>query len=123
MRTCGAMVTKSEDLINALAGGYSLKVSDGNGCVTSINATITEPSKLNLVLDKLNNVACSGQETGELSMRASGGVQPYNYLWNTGATTSSLTNVAAGTYSVSVTDAAGCKASYNGTITQPRKTL
>lgn len=112
---------KSEDLVNALAGGYSLKVSDGNGCVTSINATITEPSKLNLVLDKLNNVACSGQETGELSMRASGGVQPYNYLWNAGATTSSLTSVAAGTYSVSVTDAAGCKASYSGTITQPRK--
>src|SRR5688500_16039192 len=54
-------------------------------------------------------------------MRASGGSQPYNYLWNTGATTSSLASVAAGSYSVSVTDAAGCKASYSGTITQPRK--
>jgi outer membrane protein OmpA-like peptidoglycan-associated protein len=112
---------KTEDLLNTLAGNYSVKVSDANGCVSSINAIVTEPAKLSLVLDSLLNVACSGQSTGKVSVHATGGMAPYKYLWNTGATTQRLGNVISGDYSVSVTDANGCKATYNTTLTQPAK--
>jgi len=112
---------KGEDLINTMAGNYSVKVSDGNGCVASINASVSEPAKLTLTLDSLLNVVCSGQETGKIAVRANGGTQPYNYLWNTGATTQRVAKIAAGDYTVNVTDASGCKASYSATLTQPRK--
>lgn len=111
----------SEDLINTLAGNYSVKVKDGNGCVSNLNATVTEPMTLTLTLDSLVNVACSGQETGKVAVRANGGVQPYNYLWNTGATTKSINRVGAGEYTVSVTDANACRATFNAAITQPRR--
>jgi outer membrane protein OmpA-like peptidoglycan-associated protein len=111
----------SEDLVNTLAGNYSVKVKDGNGCIANLYANVTEPVKLTLTLDSIVNVACSSQETGKITVRANGGVQPYNYLWNTGAATRSITKIAAGDYSVSVADANGCKANYNATITQPRK--
>lgn len=114
---------KSEDLVNTLAGNYSIKVRDGNDCVANLNASVTEPPKLTLTLDSLVNVACSSQETGKITVQANGGAQPYNYLWNTGATTRSINRISAGDYFVSVSDANGCKASYNGTITQPRKLI
>ncbi|GHM98584.1 hypothetical protein WSM22_00740 [Cytophagales bacterium WSM2-2] len=114
---------KSEDLVNTIAGNYTVKVKDGNGCVANLNAIVAEPTKLSLVLDSLVNVACSSQETGKVAVSAKGGLQPYNYLWNTGATSRRVTNVAAGDYSVTVSDANGCKANYSSTITQPRKLI
>jgi outer membrane protein OmpA-like peptidoglycan-associated protein len=111
----------SEDLVNTLAGNYSVKVKDGNGCVSSLNATVTEPLKLSLTLDSLVNVACSGQQTGKVAVRATGGVQPYNYLWNTGAVTRSINKIGAGEYVVSVTDANACKSTFSSVVTQPRK--
>lgn len=114
---------KSEDLVNTLAGNYSVQVKDGNGCLASQNASITEPSKLTLTLDSLVHVACSGTETGKITVRANGGVKPYTYLWSTGATTNRISKIAAGDYSLSVSDANGCKASYATTITQPRKLI
>jgi len=114
---------KTEDLVNMMAGNYSVKVKDANGCVSNLNAVVSEPAKLNLTLDSLVSVACSGQETGKIAVRANGGVQPYSYLWNNGATSSRISKVAAGDYFVSVLDANGCKASNNSTITQPRKLI
>jgi outer membrane protein OmpA-like peptidoglycan-associated protein len=115
--------SKAEDLVNILAGNYSVKVRDANGCIANLNAVVTEPQKLNLTLDSLVNVACSGQETGKIAVRASGGAKPYNYLWTNGETASRVTKVAAGDYTVSVSDANGCKATNSSTITQPRKLI
>lgn len=114
---------QSEDLVNTLAGNYSVRVKDSNGCLASQNASVTEPAKLTLTLDSLVNVACSGTESGKITVRANGGVQPYAYLWSTGVTSKRVSKVSAGDYSVSVSDANGCKASYAATITQPRKLI
>ncbi len=100
---------KTEDLLNIMAGNYSVKVKDANGCVANLNAIVSEPPKLTLTLDSLTNVACSNQETGKITVRANGGVQPYNYLWNNGTTVGRISRVAAGDYFVSVSDANGCK--------------
>ncbi|MBK6889502.1 MAG: SprB repeat-containing protein [Sphingobacteriales bacterium] len=53
------------------------------------------------------DVTTNGGSDGTASVTASGGTPPYTYLWNTGATTSSISGLVAGTYSVTVTDARG----------------
>jgi hypothetical protein len=57
---------------------------------------------------------CSEIATATMSANASGGVPPYRYLWNTGATTASITVAVEGTYSVTVTDSKGCEATDSG---------
>ena len=59
---------------------------------------------------------------GIVSVEASGGVMPYRYLWNTGATTSEISGLPAGNYSVTITDANNCcTSSCNIALTQPGK--
>lgn len=53
------------------------------------------------------HVACFGGRTGTATVGASGGCPPYSYLWSNGETTATARNLAAGTYSVTTTDAHG----------------
>ena len=61
-----------------------------------------------LAADVVTSAAGCGASTGGAGVAVSGGTSPYTYSWNTGATVYNLTNVAAGTYTVTVTDKAGC---------------
>jgi len=65
------------------------------------------------------NVGCRGASTGAATVAAAGGTAPYTYLWSNGANTASITGVAAGTYTVTATDALGCTGVTTITITQP----
>ena len=67
------------------------------------------------------NVLCNGDTNGSATVIASGGIAPYTYSWNdaNNQTTATATNLAAGTYTVTVTDASGCIASQNFTLSQP----
>ncbi|MEM8907703.1 MAG: SprB repeat-containing protein, partial [Bacteroidota bacterium] len=65
------------------------------------------------------DVLCFGDQNGTLSANVTGGTAPYTYLWNTGATTSSLDNMAPGVYLVTVTDANGETADDSAKIEEP----
>ena len=54
-------------------------------------------------------IADSGNGDGSISINAAGGVAPYSYLWNNGATTFSISNLETGIYSVTVVDVNGCE--------------
>ncbi|MBN2682725.1 MAG: PKD domain-containing protein [Bacteroidales bacterium] len=69
------------------------------------------------------NVVCFGANNGTATANASGGATPYEYLWNNSAITSSISGLAAGTYSVELTDANGCTATASGTVTAPASAL
>lgn len=56
--------------------------------------------------------ACNGQATVNVTT----GTPPYNYVWNTGATTQTISNLCPGTYTVSVTDAISCNMAVTQTI-------
>ncbi|RWU06135.1 MBG domain-containing protein [Pedobacter chitinilyticus] len=99
-------------------GNYSVLITDANGCTITKNFTITQPPVLAATYSQ-TNIACNGGSTGSASIVPSGGTTPYTYLWSTGATSSSISGLAAGAYSVTVTDANGCTTTRNLTLTQP----
>ncbi|TAK35395.1 MAG: T9SS type A sorting domain-containing protein [Saprospiraceae bacterium] len=61
----------------------------------------------NLNVTALTNVNCYGQTTGAISIGLTGGISPFTFQWNNGATTQNLTNIPAGSYSVTVTGSLG----------------
>ncbi|MGL5888858.1 MAG: SprB repeat-containing protein, partial [Bacteroidia bacterium] len=65
------------------------------------------------------NITCNGGNNGNADLTVSGGASPYTYLWSNGATTQDILGVTAGTYSVVVTDNAGCTDTAFFTLTQP----
>ena len=112
-----AAITAS--ITGVAAGTYSVTVTDANGCTDSTSVIITEPAALvaSAVVD--NNVSCNGLADGSATASATGGTGAYSYTWSTGATTATVTGLAAGTYSVTVVDANGCSANTSITITEP----
>jgi hypothetical protein len=62
------------------------------------------------------NVACSGVTNGGVNLTVTSGVAPFTFLWNNGLTSEDLSNVGAGNYSVTVTDANGCQATASATV-------
>ena len=95
---------------NLCATSCSLMVTDANGCVTSRNFNITQPGSAMSVSTAHADASCAGCPDGWASAVVNGGNSPYSYLWNTipPQTTSLISNLLQGTYTVCVTDANNC---------------
>ena len=111
----GGVVT--EDRTNLTAGVYTVTVTDANSCTATRSVTITQPTAITLTNTSVN-VNCNGGTTGSINLTVSGGTTPYTYNWG-GVVTEDRTNLAAGIYTVTVTDANSCTATRSVTITQP----
>jgi gliding motility-associated-like protein len=108
------------NLTNVGAGTYGVTITDDNGCQDSTNmTTITEPDTLITSVDSITHVKCHGDSTGDIFIDVTGGVAPYTFNWSNGATDSNLTDVAAGTYTVTVTDDNGCTDTTSATVNEP----
>ena len=107
----------TQDLINISGGSYAVTVTDAHSCSTTQSFTVAEPQALSATL-ATTNVSCFGAATGTITTTVAGGSGAYTYLWSNGATTQNLTALTAGTYTVQVTDAHGCKVISSATITQ-----
>ncbi|UTW66155.1 HYR domain-containing protein [bacterium SCSIO 12643] len=101
------------------AGSYTVTVTDANGCTSTNSSIITEPASITASIVVDSNVSCNGLSDGGVTVSVSGGTGAYSYGWGTGATTASITGLAAGSYSVAITDANGCSGSAFGTVTEP----
>jgi len=113
----------SSSLSAILANTYVLNVTDFNGCLATFDYTLTQPSAplaLSLVGE---DVKCFGENTGSIQSILTGGTSPYNYLWSNGATTSTISGLTSGTYSLTITDAKGCTISSSEIINQPAAPL
>jgi gliding motility-associated-like protein len=108
----------SEDLTSLEAGVYDVVITDANGCTGTASATIAEPAVL-IVEGTAVQVSCNGGSDGAIDVSVSGGIAPYSYAWSNGEITQDIAALTAGTYSVVVTDANGCTASFGTTITEP----
>ncbi|MFN0013048.1 MAG: hypothetical protein ACKVU2_00750 [Saprospiraceae bacterium] len=88
------------------AGTYTLTLTDANGCTVVEQYTINQPPALALTT-AVQSDTCA-QSTGSVSAAITGGAQPYNYSWWNGANTPVVSGLAAGTYSLTLTDANLC---------------
>ena len=100
-------------------GTYQVTVTDANGCTDVAQVRINQSPALSLAGFVDNKLGCDGQPNGAVSAMAIGGVEPYSYVWSTGATESFLMGVGAGTYAATVTDAKGCTATTSIELTEP----
>ena len=100
---------------------YSVTIKDVNGCTISTTAIVGSVSGPTVTLASSTNPKCNGVDDGKASVSTTGGTQGYTYSWSGGIVnnTSSLTNLAAAAYSVTVIDARGCTSSTDVTITTP----
>lgn len=100
---------------NLTNGSYTITVTSASGAVTTGNATITAPEQI------VPNVAVQNATTptannGSCSATPSGGTTPYSYTWSNGSIAASVNNLAPSTYSVTVTDSYGCRATQIMTV-------
>ena len=96
--------------VNGLcAGTYSVTITDGNGCSKDSSIAITEP--VALALTPGSTAADCNQSNGSVSVGVTGGTPAssgYGYSWTGGASAQTVSNLAPGTYSVTVTDQNNC---------------
>lgn len=101
-------VGNSATLSNLPSGNYSCQVTDGLGCSSIQQITLTQPAILS-VNATMNPISCFGGTNGSLSLALTGGTAPYQYNWtgNLGST-NSISNLSAGLYSCQITDVNNC---------------
>ena len=97
------------------AGNYTLTVVDANNCNISQTFTITEPSAISVSTVPLD-IACSSANIGGVNLTVSGGTAAYSFQWSNGETTQNISGLAAGNYSVTISDANNCQSFASATI-------
>ncbi|MFA6956787.1 MAG: hypothetical protein WC538_13040 [Thermoanaerobaculia bacterium] len=101
------------------AGTYTVTVTDANSCTATQTFAVTEPSAITSIQSQ-TNVSCNGTSTGSATVTPSGGTAPYTYSWSpSGGSAATASSLAAGSYTVTVTDSTGCASTATFNITQP----
>ena len=118
-------VSSGNQAVNIPAGNYAVTVTDANGCTASANFTINDLPGPTLNLVSTADAGCATAD-GSATVNGQGGTPPLTYTWSHDTTLNSTTasNIASGSYSVTVTDSKGCKAELSLTIgTLPPPTI
>ena len=102
------------------AGNYSLvyQICDNLNPSNCSQATVTV-AVLGATVTSTTNVLCNGGNNGSIDLTIAGGVAPYTVVWNNGMTGTSISGLAAGTYTATITDANGGTYTITSTITEP----
>ena len=101
---------------NTLNGGIqNVSVTDANNCLTIVEIDLTQPSALTVATDieidyHGSDISCPDEEDGSAIAIPSGGVAPYTYLWSNNTNEDIVTDLAAGTHEVTITDTNGATA-------------
>jgi len=101
-------------------GTYVCSVTDANGCPTSQTVTITQPNPLVISGFSVTNLTCNGNNSGQINTTITGGSPAYTLVWSPAQPPNAvITNLAAGSYSLLVTDHNGCTTSGFYVVTEP----
>ncbi len=109
----GNPVPAGTTVVPSLAAGiYAGNVTDVNQCTVAVSETITEPTALTLTLTP-TNASSSTATDGSIAAVPAGGTNPYSLNWGSG---NNGQNLAAGSYTVTVTDGNGCSTTASTTV-------
>jgi gliding motility-associated-like protein len=98
-------------------GSYSVTVTDRNKCTTAGTFSVKDPAPIQVTMETINATEnCNGRARALVK----GGTKPYTFRWNAPVKTadSIAINLCPGDYVVAVTDAKGCKAAPEITMSQ-----
>lgn len=109
-------------LTNLDAGDYTVTVTDMNSCTISETYTLTKPEALNTQVQK-HDISCKGDNSGYAIFTTTGGTPEYSYNWSNGGTANYGTALAAGTYTVTITDYNSCQKIETIVINEPANVL
>ena len=105
---------------NIGAGSYTVTVTDGNGCTATATENVQSTNGPNITIDNTTDISCFGDADGSATISVTGGTSPYTYSWSpSGGNAATASSLDAGTYTVTVTDDAGCISSETIVITEP----
>lgn len=105
----GGFSSSSEDISGLEAGSYTVTVTDDLACTASYEFNLTSPEEL-IIEYIVTDASCPDEANGAIDLEISGGVPPFSFLWDDGATTQDRSSIFSGYYTVQVTDANGCSA-------------
>lgn len=108
----------TEDLEDLTAATYTVTVTDQAGCSATATVSVGQPSALNVTAGS-TPASCFGGSNGAASLTITGGASPYNVVWSNNAQGPVVSNLPAGTYGATVTDASGCTKTTQVVIGQP----
>ncbi len=108
---------------NVNPGTYSLTVQDSHMCIKTQSIDVDVVGNIDAQINVLNNISCFDNQDGALQAVSINGKTPLTFEWNTGATSSTLTNIGSGSYSVIITDAWGCIGNANYVMIEPAQIL
>lgn len=104
---------------NLAAGTYNVVVSDVLECNIELELEVIEVPPFTIESEVIQNLACYNDDNGSIELSISGGTAPYTFLWSNGATELNIYNLTAGTYELTISDAASCTETRVYEITQP----
>lgn len=108
----------TQNLTNASAGIYTLTLTDDNGCLATLTDSVQSTSNIAAEVYPYD-VSCFGEADGSALAVVQSGNAPYAYVWSNGDNTDFADSMAAGSHSVTITDAFGCLVTVNFDINQP----
>jgi gliding motility-associated-like protein len=119
-----SFTSSATSISNIEPGTYNVTIADAGGCPFSNSYTITEPADIVITVDSENDITCYSANNGSINISVTGGTGAYSYNWTKNtvpyAITEDISNLAPGTYEVSVTDVNNCGPRIvSFTITEP----
>ncbi len=119
---CGSYTWMQNGQTYNMSGMYYDSIPHIGGCDSIVTLDLTI---INLTVSILEDSlpVCYGSSDAGVSAIANGGIAPYTYAWSNSATTSSLTGITAGTYSVIITDANACTTTASKVLSDPDPTI
>lgn len=103
------------------AGNYTVTITDQNGCLETLDFTISEPDAIEIANEDITDVSCNGGDNGEIAVMADGGTGTLQFSLDGGdlQPSGTFSNLAAGFYQMVIKDGNNCTLEKNYTVDEP----
>jgi gliding motility-associated-like protein len=105
----------TEDISNLAPGSYSVTVTESGSCSATASYVVEDITESPTLGQNITAEVC-GLVNGAINLSVSGSTTPYSFAWSNSASTEDLSNIAEGTYTVTVTGANGCSATTSANV-------